>query len=182
MVTNKIILKATQAMDMCFHWLCNHEQQQQFWYYWHPGKTNYTDYWTKHHSAAHHKLMQTVFLMEPKTREKWTSTMRWDQWWHHGGKQGDTATHNSSVNNVSSCKGAGIPKIPNPNSGQWTDDPLARIKKTPNQNSRQGKENSIWEANRYFHVEEPASSGKTCHTKILLTMLSDQQANTKNND
>ena len=29
-VINKIILKATKAMDMCYHWLQDREQQQQF--------------------------------------------------------------------------------------------------------------------------------------------------------
>ena len=37
-VTNKIIPKAMKAMDIGFYWLCKCEQQQQFWYYWHPEK------------------------------------------------------------------------------------------------------------------------------------------------
>ena len=61
-VTNKIIPKATKAMDMHYHWLPNREQQQQFWFYWRTGKTNYVNYWTKHHAAIHHKPMQPLFL------------------------------------------------------------------------------------------------------------------------
>ena len=61
-IINKIIPKATKAMDMCFHWLFDHKQQKQFRFYWPLGKTNYMDYWTKHHPTAHHKLMQHVFL------------------------------------------------------------------------------------------------------------------------
>jgi hypothetical protein len=44
----------TKAMDMWFHWLRCHEAQQQFRFYWCPGKTNLGNYWTKHHCAAHH--------------------------------------------------------------------------------------------------------------------------------
>ena len=54
-IMHKIIPKATKAMDMLNHWLCNYEQQQQFRFYWQPDKTNYADYWTKHYAATHHK-------------------------------------------------------------------------------------------------------------------------------
>jgi hypothetical protein len=30
----------TTAMDMRFHWLRCREAQQQFCFFWHPGKTN----------------------------------------------------------------------------------------------------------------------------------------------
>ena len=33
-VMNKIIPKATKAMNVHYHWLCNREQQQQFRFYW----------------------------------------------------------------------------------------------------------------------------------------------------
>ena len=61
-ITNKIILKAPKAMDFLYHWLCDREQQQQFRCYWQPGKTNYTDYWTKHHMATHHKAIRPLFI------------------------------------------------------------------------------------------------------------------------
>ena len=60
-VTNKIIPRPTKAKDIRFHWLWDREQQQHFSFYWQPGKTNYADHWTKHHLAAHHKLMHQVF-------------------------------------------------------------------------------------------------------------------------
>jgi hypothetical protein len=41
-------------MDMRFHWLRNNEAQQQFKFFWQPGKTNLSNYWTKHYCAAHH--------------------------------------------------------------------------------------------------------------------------------
>jgi hypothetical protein len=53
-INSKVQPKQTKAMDMRFHWLCNRECQQQFKFFWRPGKLNYADYWTKHHSAAYH--------------------------------------------------------------------------------------------------------------------------------
>jgi hypothetical protein len=55
--------KQTKAMDMRFHWLRDRQTQQQFKFYWRPGKQNYADYcWTKHHSAAHHVNVRKEFL------------------------------------------------------------------------------------------------------------------------
>jgi hypothetical protein len=50
------------AMDMRFHWLRDRERQKQFRFYWRPGKTNYADYWTKHHLPSHHVNMRKEFL------------------------------------------------------------------------------------------------------------------------
>ena len=61
-INGKIQPKQTKAMDMCFHWLHNHECQQQFCIYWWPGKANYSDYWTKHHPAKHHQKIRCNFL------------------------------------------------------------------------------------------------------------------------
>ena len=61
-INGKITPKRTKAMDMRFHWLRDRECQQQFKFYWRPGKTNYADYWTKHHSAAHHVNIRPEFL------------------------------------------------------------------------------------------------------------------------
>jgi hypothetical protein len=61
-VNGKIQPKRTKAMDMRFHWLRDRECQQQFKIYWRPGKLNYADYLTKHHSATHHQNMRKEFL------------------------------------------------------------------------------------------------------------------------
>ena len=62
-VNKQVQPKRTKAMDMCFIWLryCS-VSQKQFRFYWRPGPTNYADYWTKHHPAAHHRNMRPVFL------------------------------------------------------------------------------------------------------------------------
>jgi hypothetical protein len=51
---------------MRFHWLCNHEAQGQLQIYWHPGKANLADYFTKHHAPAHHVNVRTEFLTKVK--------------------------------------------------------------------------------------------------------------------
>ena len=62
-VTNrKVQPERTKAMEMQLHWLRDRECQKQFQIYWRPGKLNYADYWTKHHSGTHHQNMQKEFL------------------------------------------------------------------------------------------------------------------------
>ena len=61
-INRKVQPKRTKAMDMRFHWLRDRECQEQFRFYWRPGKTNYADYWTKHHAAKHHKHVRREFL------------------------------------------------------------------------------------------------------------------------
>jgi hypothetical protein len=53
-LNNNIQPQRTKAMDMCFHWLCCRESQNQFKYYWWPVTNNQANYYTKHHCAAHH--------------------------------------------------------------------------------------------------------------------------------
>ena len=61
-INSKVQPKRTKAMDMRFHWLRDRECQEQFRFYWRPGKQNYADYWTKHHSAKHHRNVRREFL------------------------------------------------------------------------------------------------------------------------
>ena len=46
-INGKVQPRRTKAMDMRFHWLRDRECQEQFRFYWRPGKMNYADYWTK---------------------------------------------------------------------------------------------------------------------------------------
>jgi hypothetical protein len=61
-INGKIAPKRTKAMDMRFRWLRDRECQQQFKFYWRPGKQNHADYWTKHHTAAHHINIRPEFI------------------------------------------------------------------------------------------------------------------------
>jgi hypothetical protein len=61
-VNNKIQPKAMKTMDMQYYWLKDREAQKQLWIYWHPGKTNWSDYWTKHHPASHHASLRNHYF------------------------------------------------------------------------------------------------------------------------
>ena len=73
LINNKLILKATKSIDMNFHWLRCRDSQGQFRYYWRPGTENKADYyWTKHHSAAHHRSFRPIII----TSRKYLDAMR----------------------------------------------------------------------------------------------------------
>ena len=61
-VNNKILPKATKAMDMRFHWLRCRQTKKMFRFFWRPGPTNKGDYPSKHHAGSHHKNMRPEFL------------------------------------------------------------------------------------------------------------------------
>jgi hypothetical protein len=65
-INNKIQPKRTKAIDMRFHWLRNRKAQGQFRIYWQLGKTNLTDYFTKHHPPMHHVNVRSEFLTKIK--------------------------------------------------------------------------------------------------------------------
>jgi hypothetical protein len=66
LLTNKIMPKALNAMDMRFHWLHCCKAQDQYCFYWRPGTQNLADYWTKHHPASHHKAFWPQKLTSSK--------------------------------------------------------------------------------------------------------------------
>jgi hypothetical protein len=49
-------------MDMRFYWIKDRVKQGQFKIYWGPGFQNLADYFTKHHSPAHHKQIRDVYI------------------------------------------------------------------------------------------------------------------------
>jgi len=61
-LTRSLIPKRSKAIDMRFYWLRDRENQGQFLLYWDRGMCNLADYFTKHHSAAHHKKMRPMHL------------------------------------------------------------------------------------------------------------------------
>ena len=69
-VNNIIQPKQMKAMDMRFHWLRDRMNQAQFRFHWRPGPTNLADYWTKFHTAAHHKKFRREILTPVKLVEK----------------------------------------------------------------------------------------------------------------
>jgi hypothetical protein len=68
-VNNKILPKATKAMDMQFHWLRCRQAQKQFRFFWRPGPSNKGDYPSKHHAGVHHQNVHADFLTPKKYLE-----------------------------------------------------------------------------------------------------------------
>jgi hypothetical protein len=63
-INNIVQQKRSKAMDMQLYWVKDRVEQQQFNVGWAPGETNLGDYFTKHHSPAHHKRMIPYYLHE----------------------------------------------------------------------------------------------------------------------
>jgi len=54
--------KRSKAMDMRFWWLIDRVKQKQFTVHWKSGSENLAEYFSKHHSPAHHSTMRPIFL------------------------------------------------------------------------------------------------------------------------
>ena len=53
---------------MRFYWLLDRSAQKQFKIYWERGIKNLADYFSKHHSAKHHKQLRPIYsYMESKS-------------------------------------------------------------------------------------------------------------------
>jgi hypothetical protein len=61
-INNTVQQKRSKAMDMRLYWVKDRVEQDQFNVGWAPGDTNMGDYFTKHHSPAHHKCMRPYYL------------------------------------------------------------------------------------------------------------------------
>jgi hypothetical protein len=62
-ITNETVKQQhSKAIDMRFYWIRDRIKQDQFLVYWAPGTDNLADYFTKHRSLAHHKLMRSRYL------------------------------------------------------------------------------------------------------------------------
>jgi hypothetical protein len=61
-LNEKIKQKRSKEMNMRYHWLTDRVRQKQFDVYWRPGRENLGDFYTKHHSAQHHKDMRGLIL------------------------------------------------------------------------------------------------------------------------
>jgi hypothetical protein len=58
--------KRTKAMDMRFYWIKDRVKKGKFNVYWGPGYQTLADYFTKHHSPAHHKRMREIYIHADK--------------------------------------------------------------------------------------------------------------------
>jgi hypothetical protein len=61
-VNDTIKKQRSRAIDMRFHWIIDQRQQNIFDIEWKPSNENKADYYTKHHSPTHHRLMRPIYL------------------------------------------------------------------------------------------------------------------------
>ena len=59
--------RRSKAIDMRFYWVRDRVKQGQFRIHWKPGTNNLADYFSKHHSPAHHAYMLARYLLELHT-------------------------------------------------------------------------------------------------------------------
>ena len=62
-INDTVKQKWSKSMDMRFYWLRDHKCQGQFHIFWWPGTTNRADYYSKHHSPAHHQAVCPTYLL-----------------------------------------------------------------------------------------------------------------------
>jgi hypothetical protein len=71
-VVNSNVMRKLKSMNMKYHWLQCRISQMQFRHYWASGKTNLSDYFTKHHPAIHHQAPRGTYLTDiTKLIELW---------------------------------------------------------------------------------------------------------------
>jgi hypothetical protein len=70
-INNTVQQKRCKTMDMIFYWVKDKVEQDQLNVGWATGDTNMGDYFTNHHSPAHHKRTLPFYLHDkhsPLTR------------------------------------------------------------------------------------------------------------------
>ena len=61
-IMKQLLPRRSKAIDIRHYQLRDRENQNQFNMHWSKGENNLTDYFTKHHSVAHHKRMRKVYM------------------------------------------------------------------------------------------------------------------------
>jgi hypothetical protein len=61
-INDKVKQRRSKAIDMRFYWVRDRVRQGQFRIHWKSGKENLADYFTKHHSPAHHRQVRSTYL------------------------------------------------------------------------------------------------------------------------
>ena len=63
-VNGTIRRQRSRMFEMRYFYACDQVDKGYFSVYWHPGAENLGDYASKHHEAAHHKLVRPIYLHE----------------------------------------------------------------------------------------------------------------------
>jgi hypothetical protein len=56
--------RRSKAIDMRFYWVRDRVDKKQCRVHWRRGSDNQADYFSKHHSPAHHRLMHSRYLLD----------------------------------------------------------------------------------------------------------------------
>jgi hypothetical protein len=62
---NTVKQRRSKAIDMRFYWIRDRVHNGEFLVHWRRGLDHDADYFTKHHSPAHHRLMRPRYLHSP---------------------------------------------------------------------------------------------------------------------
>ena len=71
-VNNRVKQQQLKAIDMHFYWVHDRVCQGQFRIHWRKGSENLADYFTKHHTPAHHQTMRPIYLQQKRTPDHMT--------------------------------------------------------------------------------------------------------------
>ena len=61
-INDTVKQRRSKAIDMRFYWVRDRVRQNQFVVHWRRGSDNLADYFTKHHSPSHHRLMRSQYI------------------------------------------------------------------------------------------------------------------------
>lgn len=61
-INDTVKQRRSKAIDMRFYWVRDRVRQNQFLVHWRRGTDNLADYFTKHHSPSHHRLLRSQYL------------------------------------------------------------------------------------------------------------------------
>jgi len=73
-MNQQIKRKRSKAFNIKLWWVVDRILQGQFKVDWHPGKLSISEYFTKHHPASHHQLLQLIYLY---IKGQSTSMLQW---------------------------------------------------------------------------------------------------------
>ena len=59
---DKVKQRRSKAIDMRFYWIKDHVKNGELLIHWRQGIDNNADYFTKHHSPSHHRLLRSHYL------------------------------------------------------------------------------------------------------------------------
>ena len=61
---NRLKQRRSKSMDMRFYWVQDRVKQGHFNVHWRRGSDNLADYFSKHHSPSHHRLMRSRYYLD----------------------------------------------------------------------------------------------------------------------